>query len=498
MDRPDPVPDLDLEPKRARALIDAAADIYQEFLERLPDLPVDRRRSVPEVRELVAIDIPYEGLSDEELIDYLRTVVFDASMYIGHPGFMAYVVGAGTVTGAVADLVASGINQNVGGWRLAPGATEIELHLTRWFARLFGLPEEAGGLVTSGGSMANFIALKVARDRILGLETRQRGLAGARLTAYTSDEVHFAMTRAADMLGLGSDAVRRIPPDHAYKLDIARTEARIRADLDDGYQPFTIIASAGTVATGAMDPLDEIADLCERYGMWFHVDGAYGGPAILAEDLKPLFAGIERADSLAFDPHKWLYTPQSGGVVLVRDLKWLAESFGTEAAYIYEDKDLTGHGLDFGMFGPQLSRSFWALKIFVSLLAHGTHAYAARISHDAELARYLSARATDHEEFEVMAPVELSICCFRYVPSGLPDTEGRDRYLDLLNQRLMAEVQMDGRTYYSNAVLHGRFVLRCCIVNYRTEAKHIDQVLDVTAELGARLDAEMRPESLRA
>jgi aromatic-L-amino-acid/L-tryptophan decarboxylase len=300
------------------------------------------------------------------------------------------------------------------------------------------------------------------------------------------------------MLGLGSDAVRRVPADAAFKLDVAATEAAIEADMAAGYQPFAVIANAGTVATGAVDPLDELANLCTSYGLWFHIDGAYGGPAVLAADLRPLFAGIERADSIAFDPHKWMYTPQSGGVVLVRDLQWLADSFATEGAYIYEDKELTGRGLDFGMLGPQLSRSFWALKIFISLLSHGTRSYSARISHDAALARYLAERVTEHEDFEVMAPVELSICCFRYVPADLPEGEGRDEYLDSLNERLMAEVQMDGRTYYSNAVLGGRFVLRCCIVNYRTEAEHIDLVLEATDEIGARLDAEMRPDHLRA
>lgn len=494
---PDPFTELDLDPKRARALVDGAADIYQEFLERLSSLPVDKRRNVAEVRELVAIDIPEEAMADEDLFEYLRTLVFEGAMYPGHPGFMAYIVGGGTVPGAMADLLAAGINQNVGGWRLGPGATEIELHLMSWFARLFGLPEEAGGLVTSGGSMANFVALKIARDRKLGLETREQGLGAARLTAYTTDEVHFATTRAADMLGLGMASVRLVPSDAAFKMDVVATEERIKADLDAGHQPFAIIANLGTVATGAIDPVPEVADLCDRYGLWLHIDAAYGGAAILADDLRPRLAGVERAHSIAFDPHKWMYTPQSGGVVLVRDLQWLADSFAAHATYVHEDKELTGRGLDLGMMGPQLSRSFWALKILVSLMAHGTRAYGARISHDAALARYLEARASELDDLEVVAPVELSICCFRYVPTDLPEREGREEYLDRLNERLMAEVQMDGRTYYSNAVLRGRFVLRCCIVNFRTEARHIDEALAVTREIGARLDLELRPEHLR-
>lgn len=480
---------LDVEPQRVRALVERAGDLVEEWLERLPSLPVDRPRTIDEVRGVVARPFPEEPLDDDELIGYLRDIVFETAMYPGHPAFMAYVVGAGTPHGAVADLVAAAINQNLGGWRLGPGATELELHLTTWFARAFELPEGAGGLVTSGGSMANFVALKVARDRTLGLDVRERGLGGARLTAYTSGEVHFATTRAADMLGLGSGSVRRIAFDDRFKLDVDELRGAIRRDREAGEQPFAVIATAGTVATGAIDPLGEIASVCEEEGLWMHVDAAYGGPAVLSDELRPAFAGIERAHSIAFDPHKWLYTPQSGGIVLVRDLQWLSDSFAAHATYVHEDKQLTGRGIDFGMMGPQLSRSFWALKIVVSLLACGTRAYRQRIAHDVALARYLAELVEEHDELELVAPVELSICCFRYVPRGVTD----DEYLDRLNERLMAAVQSDGRVYFSNAVLRGRFVLRCCIVNFRTEAEHLERVVEVATELGARLDAEMRP-----
>jgi aromatic-L-amino-acid decarboxylase len=217
---------------------------------------------------------------------------------------------------------------------------------------------------------------------------------------------------------------------------------------------------------------------------------------LLADDLRSSFVGIERADSIAFDPHKWLYTPLAGGCLVVRRMADLAESFDADASYIVQDKEYTQHGLDLGRHGPQFSRSFWALKVWVSLLAHGRRAYARRISHDAALARYMGARADERPDFELAAPVGLSICCFRYVPPDLPAGEGRDVYLDDLNHRLMTEIQLDGRVYISNAVLGERFVLRACIVNFRTEADDVDAVLDVAAELGAVLDAEMRPASL--
>jgi glutamate/tyrosine decarboxylase-like PLP-dependent enzyme len=241
-----------------------------------------------------------------------------------------------------------------------------------------------------------------------------------------------------------------------------------------------------------------MAHLCEEEGLWFHVDAAYGGPAVLADDLRPLFAGIERADSIAFDPHKWLYTPHSGGCVVFRGgMRPLSESFDAVASYVVQEKDYTGHGLDLGRHGPLFSRSFWALKVWLSLLAHGRDAYARRISHDAALARYLGARVEERSEFQLAAPVGLSICCFRYVPVSLAESApGREEYLNRLNTRLMTEIQLDGRVFCSNAVLDGLFTLRACIVNFRTEAEDMDALLDVAAELGEVLDASMRPQEL--
>jgi glutamate/tyrosine decarboxylase-like PLP-dependent enzyme len=402
------------------------------------------------------------------------------------------------VPGAAADLLAAGMNMNAGGWVLAPSAIEIELHLTRWFARQFGLPETAAGIIVSGGAMANFIALKVARDQGAGWDIRTEGVAaGPPLAMYMSTEAHVVSTRAADMLGLGTKAVRQIPIDERFRVRLDLLRQAIARDREDGVRPFAVVGSAGTVATGAIDPLDELAQLCRDEGIWFHVDAAYGGPAAFTDDLRPLFAGIERADSIAFDPHKWMYTPHSGGCVLVRDLQLLIDSFSIHAAYVRQDKERTGRGIDGTQLGPQFSRGFSALKIWLSLLAHGRQAYVRRISHDAELARYLGARVQERPDFELACPVGLSICCFRYVPADMPASPQAEAYLNLLNERLMTDVQQDGRVFYSNAVLGERYVLRACIVNFRTEADDLDAVLDVTAEIGARLDDELRPDSLK-
>jgi aromatic-L-amino-acid/L-tryptophan decarboxylase len=495
--RPQPMPDLDWDANRARSLGEGFLQVWTDFLSSLPSRPVTRRTTAREVREAVTFSIPDEPLSDDSLIEHVRSVV-DHSMYPGHPGFMGYITGAGTVPGSAADLVAAGLNQNLGGWRLSPAASEIELHLTRWFSGQFGLPPTAGGIVTSGGAMANFVALKAARDHGADWDVRADGVrAGPPMVAYASEEVHAVSDRAVDMLGLGAGSLRKIPVDDSYRMRVDILEARILEDVSAGRRPFAVIASAGTVATGSIDPIPEIADVCDRHGLWLHIDAAYGGPAVLAADLRPLFAGIERAHSVAFDPHKWLYTPHSGGCIVVRDLQYLADAFDIEPSYIHEDKGRTQTGLDLARLGPQFSRGFQAFKIWVSLLAHGKDAYARRISHDAELARYMAELARDRPEFEVMAPVPLSICCFRFVPTDLPDGDSREPYLSRLNERLMTEIWLDGRVFVSNAVLRGAFVLRACIVNFRTEAEHVETVLDVAREIGERLDRELRPKDLR-
>ena len=484
--RPDPVPDLDWSPERARAFGGAMVELWGELLERLSDLPVSRELEADDVRDALAVPVPDEPLEPAELLAHLRTLALEQSMYPGHPGFLAYISGAGTVPGAAADMLASALNQNAGGWRLGPGATEIELHLTRWLARELGLPEGAGGHVVSGGAVANLVALKAARDARGGAGIRTGGVRELPpLAIYASTECHVVLQRAADLLGLGAEAVRAVEVDEAWRMRPDALERAIAADREAGARPIAVVATAGTTATGSIDPVDAIADVCEREGLWLHVDGAYGAAAALASDLRPLLAGIERADSIAIDPHKWLYTPLPGGCVLVRDVATLADSFASEASYIWLAEEAQ-RGIDIAMLGPQFSRGFTALKIWVSLLAHGRAAYARRISHDAALARYLGELVEEHDGFELMAPVSLSVCCFRYAPARL---RGDDEALDRLNERIMTAIHSDGRVYCSNAVLDGRFCLRACVVNFRTEAEDMERLLAVAAEHGERLTA---------
>jgi aromatic-L-amino-acid/L-tryptophan decarboxylase len=484
---PPPVTDLAWSPDRARALGDAMVALWGELLERLPELPVNRLFAAGDVAAAVALPVPEEPLEEEALLAHVRELVFEQSLYAGHPGFMAYIVGSGTVPGAAADLLAAGLNPNTGGWRLAPGAVEIELQLTRWLAARIGLPDGAVGQIVTGGAMANFVGLKCARDARLGPAVRETGVRSLPPgTLYASEEAHVVIRRAADMLGLGAAAVRAIPADAEQRMRVDALEAAIAADLAAGALPVAVVATAGTTTTGSIDPLPEVADVAARHGMWLHVDAAYGGAAVLADDLRPLLAGIERADSVAIDPHKWLYTPQSGGCILVRDPGALGRAFHADATYIWLDESVR-EGIDLAMFGPQFSRGFAAFKVWLSLLAHGSAAYGRRISHDAALARYLAELVEEHPDFEPMGPPRLSICCFRYRPAGW---EAGEAALDRLNERLLTALQADGRTYCSNAVIGSRFGLRACITNVRTEAPDVERLLAVAAELGEQARRE--------
>jgi aromatic-L-amino-acid/L-tryptophan decarboxylase len=480
---PAPVTDLAWGPVRARAFGDEVVGLWTELLERLPELPVTRPFSAAEVADALAVDVPEEPMPTEALLAHLRTLVLEQSVYTGHPGFMAYITGSGTVPGAAADLLAAGLNQNCGAFRLAPGAVEVELQLIRWLAERLGLPPGAGGLIVTGGAMANFIGLKGARDARLGAEVRLKGVRGLPpATLYASEEAHVVIRRAADMLGLGADAVRAVPVDAEQRMRVDALAAMVSDDAAAGAVPIAVVATAGTTTTGSIDPLGAVADVAAEHGAWLHVDAAYGGAAVLADDLRPLLAGIERADSIALDPHKWLYTPHSGGCVIVRDPARLSASFHADASYVWID-DAVRQGVDPAMLGAQFSRGFAALKVWVSLLAHGSGAYGRRISHDAALARYLGELVEKHPDFELMVPPRLSICCFRYRPAGW---DGDEEALDRINERLMGALHADGRTYCSNAVVGGRFGLRACIVNVRTEAEDVERLLAVAAELGER------------
>ncbi len=483
---PQPVPDLDWAPERAASLGHGAVEVWSDYLAALPDLPIHRGFTSQEVGAALAWEVPDQPDDTEQVLADTRQLLLRWSMYTGHGGFFGYVTGSGTIPGAAADLLASALNNNAGGWRLGPGVVELEQRLLRWFCDGLGLPQSANGYLTSGGSAANHDALAVARDVKAGWDVRRLGVgAGPLLTAYASTAVHDTVQRGADLLGLGYESVRAIPVDEHDRVDVAAMEAAIEADLAAGHQPFCIVGTAGTVGVGAIDDLTALAALAARYDLWFHVDGAVGAVGALVEELRDRYAGIELADSITLDPHKWLYVPIACGMLLVRDAEHLTRAFHIDPTYTVEDKEAMGAGIDIHVRSPFFSRPASALKLWWSLRAHGWDAYSRRLVHDCELARYLTALAAAHPRLEPTNDPELMIGTFRYVPAG---TWTHDQ-VDDLNQRLMQRLQYSGEVYPSNAVIGGRFVLRACIVNHRTTPAHIERLTTLAVQLGDELAA---------
>jgi glutamate/tyrosine decarboxylase-like PLP-dependent enzyme len=383
--------------------------------------------------------------------------------------------------GAYGDLIASALNANITCWRSGPAGTELERLVVRWLGSLIGYDSEANGLLTSGGSMANMLALLIASRSKFNASRQGFWNAGPPMTVYASEEVHMSIAKAADILGIGRDQVRTIACDERQRMRVDALRQSIEADLREGLRPFCVVGSAGTVNTGVVDPLAEIANVAREFELWFHVDGAYGAPGVLDERKKHLFAGFEQADSVSLDPHKWLYVPVDAGCLLFRDAARAKAAFSTEEAdYIKTHGYADEEAFAFWDYGVELSRRFRALKVWLTLQYYGTRRLAEAISQDISLAEYLGELVSEADDFELLAPVELSICCFRYVPrQGMSDAE-----LNELNERVMGLVQKGGRAYVSNATVKERFALRACITNFRTTKADIEETVEAIREAG--------------
>lgn len=428
----------------------------------------------------VAALFPHALATEPEPADRLLAdckAVLDASRHNGHPRFFGYVASPASPVGVYADLLASALNANVTSWRSSPSATQIERTVVRWLGDLVGFPV-GDGLLTSGGSMANMTAVHVAARRAAGGDVGRRGLRSSTvpLTMYASAEAHHSLVKAADILGIGTDQVRLVAVDENHRMDVAALREAITADVAAGLRPFLVAATAGTTGTGAVDPLDDVADAAAEHGCWMHVDGAYGGPAAAVERLAPMFSGLHRADSMTLDPHKWLYTPVDCGALLFRDptAAPLALAESSSAAYIATTGYADEEAFAFWDHGLELSRRFRALKLWLVLRAHGTAALVRSIAEDCRLARSMGDAVERDPGLELMTPVGLSVCCFRVVP---PRWDGGEQALDTLNAHVMTAVQREGTAYLSGATVHGRTTLRACITNFRTADRDVDVTL---------------------
>jgi len=439
-----------------------------DYLGGLRDRPAYRHTCSREIRSRLDSTLPIKGTDFDSLLKVLRETIVPFSRQNAHPRMFGYVQSPGTPIGAFADLLASTLNANLTIWRSAPAPVELERLTIDWIRQILGFPAEAGGLFVSGGSMANLAALGAARH------TRDHSL--GRLRMYASSATHFSIAKAAALLGIGRENVRHVAVDESFRMRVDDLVAKINADLTSDYIPFCVVANAGTVDTGAVDRLREIREIADRFQVWMHVDGSYGAFAILAESARRLFAGVEQADSIALDPHKWLYLPVDVGCVIYRDPEAARAAFAHEAEYTRMFGEEADEAFVCWNYGPELSRRFRALKVWMLLKGVGLDRLSEAIESNLACARHLESMVRASDDFEMVAPVELSIFCFRHVPVQLRNQS--PKAIDAFNERLLVALQRDGSSYLSNAIVGGRFALRGCVLNYRTTLRDMEILLD--------------------
>jgi aromatic-L-amino-acid/L-tryptophan decarboxylase len=491
----------DLSPDEFRVAGKALVDRIADFLATIRDQPVAPDTTPAAVRARVGTDapVPRVGAPAGDVLEHAADVLLSGSTLNGHPRFFGYITSSASPIGALADLLASSLNANCGAWALSPVATEIERQTVRWVAELIGFPTDSGGIMVSGGNVANLVCFIAAtRDRAQA-DLRTHGVnsaGGGRMLVYASGEVHTWLEKTADICGLGLDAVRPVAVDGELAMRTDDLREQIARDRRDGFRPAIVVGTAGSVGTAAIDPLRELSAIAKENDLWFHVDGAYGAPAAMLPDAPAELRALGLADSIAVDPHKWLYAPLEAGCALVRRPSALHDAFSFHPPYF----TFGGHAEDpptnFYEWGLQNSRGFRALKVWTTIQQVGLEGYQRMIADDIALSREMHRLAGGEAELEALTQ-SLSINTFRYIPLGLDrKSAGAREYLNELNTALLARMQAEGTAYLSNAVIDGNFALRACIVNFRTTSADVKATIEVVVRLGRVIDAEMRPEDL--
>ncbi len=458
-------------------------DLISDFLQNIKTRPVTTGASPSQIKKLLKLDhLPVKGTKATELLVKTSELLFNHSLFNGHPKFLGYITSSAAPIGALGDLLAASVNANVGANMLSPVATEIEKLTIQWLAEFIGVSPDYGGILVSGGNMANFTGFLAGRNAKSSQDFKQHGVLNQvnRLMIYCSKATHTWIEKAAILFGHGTYSIRWIKTDENNKMDISELDVAIDLDKTNGFQPIMIIGTAGDVSTGVVDDLKAIASLSKKYNLWFHVDGAYGAPAAGLPELKDLFSGIEEADSIALDPHKWFYSPLEAGCTLVKNPKDLLNAFSSHPDYYNFDGDGEEPMVNFYEYGLQNSRGFRGLKVWLSLLQVGAHGYQKSIREDIELARYFFELAQVHEELEAVTQ-NLSITTLRFVPKGF---EKDEKYLNNLNESLTNSLQKGGKMFLSNAIIEGKYCLRGCIVNFRTSKKDIEEMIDIIVKEG--------------
>ncbi len=492
---------LEMTPEEFRSLGHRLVDDVADLLGSLPSRPLSPAESPLQIRALLGDSpLPEHGTSAETLLQDAAKLLVDHSLFNGHPRFWGFITSPPAPVGILGEMLASAINPNVGGWILSPVASEIEAQTIRWITEMIGYPRDAGGILVTGGNMANMVAFLAARNGRVPWDARKHGLAGEgsrRLRIYASVETHTWLHKAVDMFGLGLDSINWIPAGPNQRINTGELRDKISADRARGDLPFMVIGTAGTVSTGAVDPLLEIAAIAREHNLWFHVDGAYGGFAAVAPNAPADLRGIGLADSVAVDPHKWLYAPLDAGCALVRDRNALHDAFTQQRPPYYQLLQDAEQAVNYFEYGPENSRSFRALKIWLAIRQVGRAGYAKMIGDDIRLAEALFELVSAHSELQAFRQ-GLSIATFRYVPRDLTPGDAKvEEYLDELNKAVLAALQKSGQAFLTNAVVSGTFVLRACIVNFRTSLADVQALPELVARLGAEQDLKLRPEALR-
>ena len=477
-------------------LIDSIAD----FISNIDQKPVTTGETPEQIQNILgSSSLPEHGTSGTELMERATELMMNHSLLNGHPKFMGYITASAAPIGALADLLAATVNPNVGANILSPMATAIEKQTVKWLAEFIGVSPSYGGVLVSGGNMANFTAFLAARTAKAPKNLKTDGLAkaGAELVFYCPKTTHTWIEKAAVLFGHGTNAIRWIDTDANNKMNNDVLIETIEADLQNGKKPFLVVGTAGDVSTGVVDDLKGIAAICKKYDLWFHIDGAYGIPAAVIPEQKEVFAGIEDADSIALDPHKWLYSPLEAGCTLVKDPNHLIDTYSSHPVYYNfgnNDEALTQNFYEYGL---QNSRGFRALKVWIMLQQVGRSGYIKMINDDIQLSKLFFELAEQHLELEAVTQ-NLSITTLRYVPLNfINNNEETAAYLNKLNETLLNNLQQGGEVFLSNAVIAGKYCLRGCIVNFRTSKKDIEEIIEIVVREGKKVQEKLEKTKLQ-
>ena len=466
-----------------RSLGHRMVDDIIEDLRNLRDKPV-WQPVPPHVRDHLALCLPEVPIGPEAAYEEFRRYVSPYPRGNAHPRFWGWVNGSGLPFGAFADLLAAAMNPSVGAFENA--ATLVEEQVLDWLKEILSFPRSTSAVLTSGCSMSNIIGLAVARTAKAKVNVRSAGIARVpkEMVLYASSETHSSIRKAVELLGHGRNALRTIPVDHQFRIDVSALRARILADRLEGYEPFCVVANVGTVNTGAIDNLVQVADLCREQDLWLHIDGAFGTLVWLCEELRPALKGLQRADSLAFDLHKWMYLPYDVGCVFVRDADAHREAFAATPTYLSRTAaGPASHLNSFADCGIELTRRFRALKVWMTLKAYGVNTFACRIRQNIKQAAYLSKLVEAQPCLQLVGPSTLNVVCFRYVTPDLTPEE-----LDKVNEELLIKLQLSGTALPSHTIVNGRFVIRVAITNHRSEYSDFDSLVDSVVRIGQSSD----------